>query len=69
MKFTLTFKTPDVTDAIREQLANQFSGDDLENAIDDTAETVRKFIEYGENITVEFDILTQTAKVIPLRKV
>lgn len=55
MKFSLTFKTPDVTDQLN----------DIEDAEDRAkAESmVEKFLEYGEYITVEFDTESQSATV------
>lgn len=54
MVFSLTFKTPDVID----QLA--MNEEDLELA----KETVEKFVEYGEYITIQFDTEEQSATVI-----
>ena len=52
MKIRLSFKTPDVTDQLNEE--------ELE-----AAQTVlKKFIKWSENIQVEFDTETNTAKVL-----
>lgn len=53
MKFTLSFKTPDVTDQLDEDQKEE-------------AETVlKKFLEYSEYVCVEFDTETMTATVVP----
>lgn len=52
MKFTLSFKTPDVID--------QLTGDQQEEA----EEVVKKFLQYSEYLTVEFDTKLKTATVI-----
>lgn len=57
MKFCLTFKTPDVL----EQL--DYETFTLEESYK-IQEFAKKFIKYGEYITVEFDTEKQTAKVI-----
>jgi hypothetical protein len=51
MKFSLTFKTPDVADQI---------DDDEEDGIE---EFISQWIEYGEYITIDFDSNAGTAKV------
>jgi hypothetical protein len=57
MKFTLSFKTPDVLNQL--ELRSGISGEDLEEA----KALARKFLEYSEYIRVEFDTRTQTAVV------
>lgn len=59
MKFTVTFKTPDAVDYAIEDLS--------EEEQEEAKETARKFVEYGEYITVKFDTETQTATVVPLK--
>lgn len=56
MKFTLSFKTPDVLDQLDEDIT------DLET-LRLANQTVKKFVEYGEYITVQFDTETQSAVV------
>ena len=70
MKFKLTFKTPNATDAINDQLDCEYNDDseerkELKEAMEDVAE---KFVEYDEYITIEFDTDGQTATVLPLNK-
>lgn len=55
MKFTLSFKTPDVLDQAFENTSSE-----EQEAIKKIA---KKFIEFGEYICVEFDTETQTATV------
>ncbi len=58
MKFTITFKTPDVLDEL----------DRLEDISEEERsfadELVKRYVEYGEYIRVEFDTETKTAKVL-----
>lgn len=65
MKFTLMFKTPDVLDQIVGQI-NYPQFPDFNQEVADAQELAKKFVEYGEYIRVEFDMATETAKVIPL---
>lgn len=51
MKFTLSFKTPDVTDQLDE------------NQREEAEAVLEKFMKFGEYVTAEFDTETQTAKV------
>jgi len=57
MKFTLSFKTPDVLD----QLDYDIQDEDQRYEADATA---NKFLQYGECINVEFDTKEQTAIVL-----
>ena len=66
MKFTLTFKTPDVlnqatNDLLREEID---SFNDEETDFDKVMKTAKKFLVYDECISIEFDTDTQTAKVL-----
>lgn len=61
MKFTLTFKTPDVTDEINELDADY---DDILSAKD----LADKFVQYDEYVTIQFDTETQTAVVLPVER-
>lgn len=56
MTFRLTFKTPDVVD----QLCEYMDVSELSDAVEFT----RKFIKYGEYITIEFDTEKGTAVVV-----
>lgn len=67
MKFTLSFKTPDVLEnAITEACADleEEAALDLEGEMQDT---VRSYVKYGECISVEFDTETSIAKVLRTR--
>jgi len=57
MKFTLSFKTPDVLDQLNEVIDDQ-------DERDAAAETAKKFLRYSEYISVEFDTDTETAAVL-----
>lgn len=56
MKFSLTFKTPDVLDQLCEDIED---GIVLASCI----HTAKKFIQYGECVTLEFDTETQSVIV------
>lgn len=62
MKFTLTFKHPDVLDQIDEQ----FEGDDRDTDRDAARSLAGKFLEYDEYIYIEFDTETGEARVKPV---
>lgn len=63
MKFRLTFKTPDVAyEVFREMRINNETYENQANAED----LVRRYVKYGELITIEFDTETRTAKVVPV---
>jgi len=67
-KFTLTFKTPDVLEQIGELLDSQcqlLDPESLDKITDESINVARKFVEYDECITVEFDTETATCRVIP----
>lgn len=66
MQLNLAFKTPDVTDAIRDQLSSEFSGDELEEKVEEAMSLIKKFVEYHENINIVFDTDKQAATVLPL---
>ena len=51
MKFTLSFKTPDVFDEL------EMSAEDFEYAKD----FAEKYVRWGECITIEFDTVAKTA--------
>jgi hypothetical protein len=56
MKLKVLFKTPDVVDYALEDL----NGDDYNKA----KELMKRYIKYGELITIEFDTEEHTAKVV-----
>jgi len=56
MKYTLTFKTPDVLDQISEQL-NDVDADEAKLL-------ARKFVQFGEYLRVELDTEAKTATVL-----
>jgi len=53
MKFSLSFKTPDVTDQI------EGSEDEIESA----REFLERWLEYNEYVTIDFDTKKGTATV------
>lgn len=57
MKFTLNFKTPDVLDQLDSESVD-------EDAIEDMKAFARKFLQYSEYITIEFDTEAGTAEVV-----
>lgn len=64
MKFTLTFKTPDVTDQadhLWEDIQNEDERYEVKRKIE---EIIEKFIEFNEYIHIEFDTETMTAEVL-----
>jgi len=54
MKVYLSFKTPDVIDQLDEEEK------------DAAGELIKKFVEYDENITVEFDTETGTCVAVKI---
>lgn len=70
MKFRVTFKTPNATDAIDRELESEYNVDSDERYLLGVAmkELASQFIEYDECITIEFDTETKSATVVPLRK-
>jgi nitrogen regulatory protein PII-like uncharacterized protein len=78
MKIKIQFKDPDapyeaIRDAAEEQVLaiEGISEDEAESLIDkrhgQIAEKLRKWIKFGEYVTIEFDIEEQTAIVIPVK--
>lgn len=75
MKFTVNIKDPDVfDDAIRDAVKQEVAGLGLptdeqelvtEARVEKTQEFIRRWVEYGECITVEFDTEARTAVVVP----
>jgi hypothetical protein len=61
MKYRVTFKTNDVLDQVEEEAkANE--------ELDDLKEITRKYIKYGEYITIEFDTVSETVCVVPVNR-
>jgi hypothetical protein len=58
MKFTVSFKTPDALDWPLEEMPEE----DREKAENFAA----KWIEYGEEVNIEFDTVKKTATVLPV---
>lgn len=80
MTFQVTFKTPDVLDAVEEFGADEArrrtehsspppDSDHVEELASYWADKARgfanQFVRHGEYITVEFDLANQTVKVLP----
>jgi len=65
MVIRVVFKTPDVVDmAIQEAIGS--GTDELTEMREQIEEALSKFVRWGEQITVEFDIEAGTATVVPL---
>ena len=58
MKIKVMFKTPDVL----EYALDDLSDDDTY----DVKQQLKKFIQYGECVTIEFDTEAGTATVVPI---
>lgn len=63
MKLSITFKTPDaVANAVND--AYEFSDDDdYEDKVYEVSEKLKKWVSYGELVTIEFDLEAGTAEV------
>lgn len=60
MKFTITMKDPDgVYDSMKD------AGYDLDDLPEDVQTLIDKYVEFGEYMNIEFDIIEQTARVVP----
>jgi hypothetical protein len=68
MKVSITFKTPDALYYVEKNLKESFQDDPekLEEELDGVHRCVGEYIQYGEQITVEFDTETGTATVLPV---
>jgi len=62
MKFTLSFKTPDVSDQLKNEHP-EMSKDDERKA----KALIKKYVEYDEYIYVEFDTENQTVTALPIK--
>ncbi len=60
----VTFKTPDAMDNAVERKAAELDLEEDDEVIDDIRYALEPFIEYGELITVEFDLDKGTARVV-----
>ena len=58
-KFVIMFKTPDAVDRALEDV-------DFEHH-DKIKNILNKFIKYNENVSIEFDIVKETATVLPVQ--
>jgi predicted ATP-dependent Lon-type protease len=78
MKFRVTLKDPDafyeaIREAIKESLAATHPLADAEREAirelrrDSVSASIERWVEYGEYVTIEFDIEAMTATVVPLR--
>jgi hypothetical protein len=82
VKLRLLFKTPDVTDAVEAYVVKHCEVHDeydqgctacidrkqeAKYEVQDFKEQLRKFVEYDEYVTIEFDTETKTATVVPVR--
>ena len=66
MKLTLVFKTPDVyEDALEEALDSELLDDDeRESKKEEALKVLNRFIDYGDQVCIEFDIEAETANVL-----
>lgn len=63
MKIRLSFKTPDVVDCAIEESVECHSREDAEKEV---REACKKWVEYGECLTVDIDTETGTCEVVPV---
>lgn len=72
MKIRISFKSPDAVDyAVQDAFEyveekDPDTDEPIKNGFtpDDVKEQLGKWIQYGENITIEFDLAAQTASVV-----
>jgi hypothetical protein len=62
LKFQVSFKTPDAVGDTLDEIQENLKFDDYEK--EDLEEFTRKWIEYGEYVTVEFDSVKGTCRVV-----
>lgn len=78
MKFTVTFKDPDVVHdaierAIKASLEPQEGLDDeeveaiVEQRMEEIEDSIKKWVKYSEYVTIQFDTDAGTAAVLPNR--
>ena len=65
MKLTATFKTPGaIADAVNEAHNGEFETDyDYEDAVAEATEKTKKWVGWGELVSIEFDLEAGTATV------
>lgn len=84
MKFSITFKTPDVVDQAFERASDELMDatgggsppEDDDGTWDDgwigsrdcVRELISQYVEHGECVTIEFDTDDGSARVVPARK-
>lgn len=69
MKFRLTFKTPDVLDQMVDQFEPAPVGHETGETDEfyDATQFAKRYVKYGEEITIEFDTEKGTAVAVELR--
>jgi hypothetical protein len=82
MKFILGFKTPDVTDVIKEGFADHCDEheqherqcsvcleqkQEAKYQVESIKQQIGKFVEHDEYVSIEFDTGTGTATVLPVK--
>lgn len=64
MKVSITFKTPNaVSDAIDREIDHDLDDYEAEELVEQWGEKFKKWVRYGELITVDFDLDAGTATV------
>lgn len=68
MKFSITFKTPDVIDSISKYDVEYYRKENPhfetdEEAVEDIRDFLSKWLRYGELVTIDFDTVAQTSVV------
>jgi hypothetical protein len=67
MKFTVSFKCPDAVDYALDGIF-KYSDNPIKDELQESCEdVVRKFVMFGEMVTIEFDTDAQTARVVQVR--
>jgi hypothetical protein len=71
MKIRIGFKTPDAVHYAAEEAVNEASAVldkyEAKEKIEDIKDQLSKWVRYGESVTIEFDLETNTARVVPVR--
>jgi len=78
MKLKVTFKDPDACEVAIENFVKRSIGDldgfdneekeaVFEKRLESTREKTRKWFEFGEYVTIEIDLETGDARVVPVR--
>lgn len=68
MKLTIGFKTPDAVEYALDEYRDYSDGSDDGRELDEeekeaAKEKLRRWISYGESVTIEFDLDKMTAKI------